>query len=480
MVPAGIGVITDLKPYSTYADSGQEWLGSTPAHWPALRAKCLFREVDERSTTGKEELLSVSHLTGVTPRRSKTVTMFLAESNVGHKLCRPGDLVINTLWAWMAALGVTRHLGIVSPAYGVYRPLAGGGILQAYADYLLRTPLYAAEYQRRSTGVNSSRLRLYPEQFLRIPVLVPPEAEQAAIVRFLDWANGRLERTIRAKRKVIALLNEQKQAIIHRAVTRGLDPGVPLKPSGIPWLGDIPQHWEAKRLGHVVRLLTGFPFPSIGFSADAGGVRLLRGINVTPGKVRWDSTVYWKRLPNDGLEDFELTAGDVVLGMDRPLVGSGVRAAVIQKQDVPALLLQRVARLRPTALLLSDYLMLLLQGRVFADYMTPIFTGISVPHLSPQQIRDFRIGLPPTTEQQAIVASVRRETQSLKLTVDRLAREIELLREYRTRLAADVVTGKLDVREAAARLPDEAAPDAVEDDAEIAEELDSEIEDVVA
>ena len=82
----------------------------------------------------------------------------------------------------------------------------------------------------------------------QIPVLVPPPDEQAAIVRFLDWANGRLERAIRAKRKVIALLNEQKQAIIHRAVTRGLDPSVPLKPSGIPWLGDIPQHWEVWQL----------------------------------------------------------------------------------------------------------------------------------------------------------------------------------------------------------------------------------------
>jgi hypothetical protein len=110
------------------------WLGAVPAHWTLLRAKRLFREVDERSKTGKEELLSVSHLTGVTPRRLKTVTMFMAESNVGHKVCRPGDLVINTLSAWMAALGVSRHIGLVSPAYGVYRPIDGGGILPAYGS----------------------------------------------------------------------------------------------------------------------------------------------------------------------------------------------------------------------------------------------------------------------------------------------------------------------------------------------------------
>ena len=241
-------MIAGLKPYAEYTDSGHDWLGTLPAHWGQLRAKCLFREVDERSKTGKEELLSVSHLTGVTPRRLKTVTMFLAESNVGHKVCRPGDLVINTLWAWMAALGVTKHTGIVSPAYGVYRPTDGGGILPTYADHLLRTPLYAAEYQRRSTGVNSSRLRLYPEQFLRIPVMVPPLDEQAAIVRFLDWANGRLERAIRAKRKVIALLMEQKQALIHRAVTGGFSATASLRPSGVPWLAEIPEHWDVRKL----------------------------------------------------------------------------------------------------------------------------------------------------------------------------------------------------------------------------------------
>ena len=102
-------MIDGLKPHADYKDSGLDWLGSIPAHWSLLRAKCLFCEVDERSKAGKEELLSVSHLTGVTPRRLKTVTMFMAESNVGHKVCRPGDLVINTLWAWMAALvGLTQ------------------------------------------------------------------------------------------------------------------------------------------------------------------------------------------------------------------------------------------------------------------------------------------------------------------------------------------------------------------------------------
>jgi len=211
-------VISDLKPYSEYKDAKAAWLGLVPAQWGYLRAKYLFREVDERSSTGSEELLSVSHLTGVTPRSQKTITMFLAETNVGHKVCRPGDVVINTMWAWMGALGVSRHVGLVSPAYGVYRPLAGSAVLQGYAHHLLRTPAYAAEYQRRSTGVNSSRLRLYPEQFLGVEILAPPHDEQAAIVRFLDRAMQVSDHFIRTKKKQVALLGEARQSVAEEAL----------------------------------------------------------------------------------------------------------------------------------------------------------------------------------------------------------------------------------------------------------------------
>ncbi len=240
-------MIDGLKPYLDYKDAKMPWLGRVPDHWTEKRAKYFYREVDERSATGEEELMSVSHKTGVTPRK-KNVTMFMAENNVGHKICRPGDLAINTMWAFMAALGVARQVGVVSPSYGVYRPVGTGGLHPEYADRLLRIEDYKSEYLCRSTGITSSRLRLYPEEFLRIPILCPLPEEQAAIVRFLDYVDRRIRRYIRAKRQLIALLEEQKQAIIHRAVTRGLDPNVRLKPSGVEWLGDVPEHWEVEQL----------------------------------------------------------------------------------------------------------------------------------------------------------------------------------------------------------------------------------------
>ena len=452
-------MIGDLKPHAAYKDSGQDWLGAVPAHWTLLRAKRLFREVDERSKTGKEELLSVSHLTGVTPRRLKTVTMFLAESNVGHKVCRPGDLIINTLWAWMGALGVTRHTGIVSPAYGVYRPIGGGGILPAYADHLLRTPLYAAEYQRRSTGVNSSRLRLYPEQFLRTPILVPPLVEQAAIVRFLDWANGRLERTIRAKRKVIALLTEQKLAVINRAVTCGDDPKGQLKSSGVQWLGDIPRHWEviSLRMRYSVEL---------GKMLDA---KRITGRNSIPylrnRDVQWDN-VLTDDLPTMDIAPDELSRYTVQKGDLLICEGGQVGRSAFWEAALPICGYQKALHRVRSFDRNRDY-------PRFLFYQLQLAAGLGVfsadgnentiAHLTNEKLRRHRFVFPPIPEQKAVADALDTELLEFQKITSRLEREIELLREYRTRLIADVVIGKLDVRDAALRLPHDFAPDVAVD-----------------
>jgi type I restriction enzyme S subunit len=216
-VTCGLNPSVRLKP------SGVEWLGDVPEHWDVRRAKRFFREVDERSVTGDEELLSVSHLTGVTPRSQKNITMFMAESYVGHKLCRPGDLVINTMWAWMAALGVSRHTGIVSPAYGVYRPHGGSPLIGDYADLLFRTRPYVSEYVCRSTGIQSSRLRLYPEQFLRIAVVCPPAEEQRAILEHVASETTEAASAITIALREIDLLREFRTRLIVDVVTGKLD-----------------------------------------------------------------------------------------------------------------------------------------------------------------------------------------------------------------------------------------------------------------
>jgi type I restriction enzyme S subunit len=455
-------MIADLKPYAEYKESGLPQLGRVPVHWSHLRAKYLFREVDERSATGREELLSVSHLTGVTPRSQKTITMFLAKSNVGHKICRPGDAVINTMWAWMGALGVTQYAGLVSPAYGVYRPLAGCNILPRYADHLLRTPAYAAEYQRRSTGVNSSRLRLYPEQFLRIAIAVPPAAEQAAIVRFLGWANGRLERAIRAKRKVIALLNEQKQAIIHRAVTRGLDPSVPVKPSGVPWLGDIPQHWDVATIGATATLIQTGPFGSQLHSHEyvSSGIPVINPSHMVGGQVKASQAVTIRREKANELSRHVLRSGDIVIARR----GELGRCALVTGGEEGWICGTGSLLLRCKACCHPAFFRIVFSSRGIADMLSLSSIGATMANLNAGMVARQRLPLPPLDEQERIVHFIEDEADKVKIAVSRLEREIEFLREYRTRLVADVVTGKLDVCEAAAKLPDEAASATLEDE----------------
>jgi type I restriction enzyme S subunit len=216
-------VTRGLDPNAPLKPSGILWLGDIPSHWVALRAKYVFREVDERSTTGAEELLSVSHITGITPRSEKNITMFKASSYVGHKLCRPGDLVINTMWAWMAALGVSSITGIVSPAYAVYRPLNPDKLINEYIDCLLHTHSYVSEYMCRSTGVRSSRLRLYPEEFFKIPILLPPVEEQKGIVRQISTETADLSTAITRTEREIALLREYRTRLIADVVTGKID-----------------------------------------------------------------------------------------------------------------------------------------------------------------------------------------------------------------------------------------------------------------
>ena len=215
-VTQGLGSDVRRKP------SGVDWLGDVPEHWAIRRAKFFYRQIDERSSDGTEELMSVSHKTGITPRKSN-VTMFMAKSHKGYKLCRPGDIVINTMWAYMAALGVARQKGLVSPSYGVYRPLHHRRFNQEYIDYLLRTELYRNEYVTRSTGITASRLRLYPESFLTIPLLCPPYAEQTTIVEYIDEITARADATINRTRRQIELLREYRIRLIADVVTGKLD-----------------------------------------------------------------------------------------------------------------------------------------------------------------------------------------------------------------------------------------------------------------
>ena len=216
-------VTRGLDPRAPLRDSGITWLGEIPPHWETERSRWLFRERDQRSETGEEELLTVSHLTGVTLRSEKDVNMFEAETTEGYKICLAGDLVINTLWAWMGAMGVSPVNGIVSPAYNVYHP--GPRLEPSFVDALVRLPVFAQEVTRYSKGVWSSRLRLYPEGFFEVLLPVPPLTEQREIVAHITKETDKLDELRIATERTTLLLKERRAALIAATVTGQVDVG---------------------------------------------------------------------------------------------------------------------------------------------------------------------------------------------------------------------------------------------------------------
>jgi type I restriction enzyme S subunit len=432
-------MIDDLRPYPRMKPSGVEWLGEVPAGWEVHRAKRAFREVDDRSERGDEELLSVSHKTGVTPRSQKNVTMFMAESYEGHKVCRPGDIVVNTMWAWMAALGVSRQIGIVSPAYGVYRPRSATRFDPKYLDYLLRTEVYRAEYVRSSRGITTSRLRLYPPDFLSIPLIQPPLDEQRLIVRFLDWHGAQTAKLIRAKKQTIALLNEQKQTIIHGAVTRGLDPTVKLKPSGIPWLGEVPVGWGVKRLKWATRLQRGYDLPAD--KRIAGPYPVVSSGGVIDHHI-----------------ECKAKAPGVVMGR----YGSTDAVFYVEEDFWP----------HNTSLFVTSF-----QGNVprWCYYLLRAISKAdhsdksAVPGVDRKDLFDIVVAVPNYEEQLEIVQGIEDRSRELNSATSMVEREMALIQEFRAHLIADVVTGKLDVRGAAATLPEAIDLEPVEESDEIEE-----------
>ena len=253
--------------------------------------------------------------------------------------------------------------------------------------------------------------------------------------------------------KLIALLQEKRQAVISHAVTKGLDPSGTMKDSGVEWLGEVPAHWAVGNCGFYLRILSGFAFPSSGFTDDDSAHRLLRGANVGVSRLKWDDTVYWQRSEGDGLDDYEMVEGDLVIGMDRPLIGEGMRVAKVTAQDLPSLLLQRVASLKVGNKLHPDYLHYLLASEMFIAHFSPETTGVSVPHISPDQINKFVIPIPPMSEQLAIVNDVKRLLAEFGGLIAESEIAVGLLQERRTALISAAVTGQIDVRGAPEQAP---------------------------
>lgn len=439
-------MIEGLQPYSDYKESGLPWLGKCPSHWSLRRTKILFHERVQKGFPN-ESLLAATQSKGVVRKddyENRTVT---AQKDFHLlKLVEPGDYVIS-LRSFQGGIEYAHHRGIISPAYTILRPSKEAQ--SGYYSHFFKAKPFVQSLSLFITGIREGQNVDY-ERLSRAEMPLPPADEQAAIVRFLEHANRKIDGFIRAKRKLIGLLNEQKQAIIHRAVTRGLNPNVPLKASGIPWLGDIPQHWETRRLRFCIKSKLAY---GANESAEFDNPDWPRYLRITD--FRSDGTLKpdtFRSLPPHIAKDYPVADGDILFARSGATVG---KAFLVRTDTENACYAGYLIRARPRPdIVLPEFLFAYTQSLAFAQWKDEIFSKATIQNIGADKYSNLVVPIPKLEEQTSILAHIAVETCPLTTAITRTEREIALMQEYRTRLTADVVTGKLDVRAAAEKLPD--------------------------
>jgi type I restriction enzyme, S subunit len=468
-------MINDLAPYPKMMDSGVLWLGQVPAHWEMRRIKTLFREKDQRNGDGDGLLLSLTRARGIIPQAEASKRIASAEDLSKYKVCRVGDLVMNRMQAWSGMFAVSPQEGVVSPDYSVFGPIAK--LNMKYFEYLFKTPLLVGQFAQRSKGIGSGFNRLYTPDFGSIPVAVPPVPEQTATVRFLEHADARIRRYISAKQKLIKLLEEEKRSTIFCAVTRGLDPNVRFKPSGVECMGDVPEQWEVVPFKRRVGFQEGPGIMAADFRDD--GVPLLR-ISCLEGDVASLNGCNFlePEMVKRRWAHFAIKNGDYLLSASAS-TGNVVLATDVVAGSIPY---TGILRLWPISKEVSmPFIRLYMTSAPFQAQIDIAKSGVGIEHFGPTHLKRMVISMPPLAEQMAIVTAVEEQIAPLGQAIERARREIEFVREFRNSLVATVVTGKLDVREASARLPKEAPEvepldeieDMLEDDRTVDEELEA-------
>ena len=447
---------TKITTYPAYKPSGVPWLGDVPGHWEVRRGGWLFHRMDRPVRDGDEVVTCFRDGT-VTLRKNRRTEGFTESlQEIGYQGIRKGDLVIHQMDAFAGAVGVSDSDGKGTPVYSVCRSTDHANAF--YYAHIVREMARSQWILALAKGIRERSTDFRYSEFARQELPLPPLPEQQAIVRYLHHVDRRIRRYVSTKRKLIALLEEEKQAVVNQAVTRGLDPNVCLKPSGVEWLGDVPKHWQISRIKTEFICLNHRRTP---LSAVERGAMKVR---------RFD--YYGASGVIDKVEDYLFDDDLLLIAED---------GANLVLRNLPLALIARgkfwvnnhAHILKPTRGNL-EYLAAIMES---LDYR-PWISGAAQPKLTQDRLMSISIAVPPRSEQDEIIAGAKSLTSKLTAAIASTQKQIDLIQEYRTRLIADVVTGKLDVREAAAQLPDEADHQGpAEEGSPMADGLDEEIHD---
>lgn len=408
--------ISEMPKYEAYKDSGVEWIGAIPVHWNSFPL-CAKSKLKSISNNENEELLSVYLDKGVIKfddvdaKRTNTTSSDLTK----YQLVDPGDFVLNNQQAWRGSVGVSDYRGIVSPAYLVLS--LSEDIVPRFGNYLFRDGAMVANYLVSSKGVGTIQRNLYWPQLKRALVFLPPTEEQLLIACFLDKKTALIDEAISIKEKQINLLKERKQIIIQQAVTQGLDPNVPMKDSGVDWIGKIPEHWEVKKVKHFGRIRSGDSITNSEL-LDEGLYEVFGGNGLM------------------GFSNYFNVEGDtIVIGRVGALCGN-VRY-INEKKWISdnALVLKLVGGL--------DY-QYAQQLLAIAD-LNKLNSSNAQPLITGTKVLNFSVPIPPVGERSTISQFILEQDKLIETTIGMQQHQIEKLKEYKTTLINSAVTGKIKI-----------------------------------
>ena len=418
-----------MERYNEYNPTNIEWLPQIPKHWHLETLRKFLRMVSIKNHPEKP-LLSVTRENGVIIRDTESKEEnhnFIPEDLSGYKYVEIGDFCINKMKSWQGSYGVSDYEGIVSPAYYICKL---SGVDGKFFSKAIRSKCYVSFFAQYSKGIRIDQWDLSPISLKSIPFFLPPKEEQNAIVSYLDTKCSRIETLLSNKEKEILLLQEMKQRIIANAVTRGLNPNVKLKSTNIPWLPEIPEHWEMRKMKYM------FAERSEKNHPDEEPLCATQSKGVIPQSLYEGRVV----VVNKGFENLKFVKeGDFVISL-RSFQG-GIEYAYYQ-----GIISAAYTILTPNVTDSAAYYRLLFKSHSFIQLLQTCVTGIregqniNYPLLSNKQIP-----IPPLSEQHAIVSFITERTSKINSLIEKLNKEIECVKEYKQRLISDVVTGQIKV-----------------------------------
>ena len=416
----------------TVAVSRREGWSEVPL-WSVLQRKKELGQPDLK-------LLSVYRDYGVIEKDSRDDNYNRAGADLAaYQVVRPGDVVANKMKTWQGSIAVSDLKGLVSPAYIVCS--VDPAIHSRFLHYLLRSKPYIAEYKRLSHGVRPAQWDLRWEDLRDVRLALPPAGAQRAIADFLDRETGRIDALVEKKRRLIELLEEKRTALISHVVTKGLDPTVPMKDSGIPWLGEIPAHWEALSLARVSYQMTnGYVGPTRDILVDEG-VPYVQSLHIKNGQIRHNGDFFVTEEWHRAHDRTRLRVGDVLVVQTGDIGQSAVVDESVAGANCHALII-----IRPDLMHIApQFLGYLLRSEGGKGSVLATRTGATHPHLNVGYVRDVKLPIPPVDEQRRIAAYLSTQHDTSVRVAEKIREQLYLLAEYRQCLITAAVTGQLDV-----------------------------------